>query len=154
MKPDPEMDETLLTVLALSQEGYRGPMTRAVPKRLASTLSRARRLGLVDRDADGLYLTDAGAAYIELKFWRSAVVCVENPVLTVDTDNWAGLSRGHSPDEYDPVQLEIGTRVEFEHTHDPHLAQRIAMDHLTENVNYYYQLAQLEAGGLGPTKPS
>ena len=74
-----------------------------------------------------------------------------NPVVSVDTDNWPGLSRGKTPADYDPIQLEVGTRIEFEHTHNRHVAQRIAMDHLTENSNYYYELAQLEAGALGST---
>ncbi len=60
-----EMIETLLTVLALSQEDYRGPLTRAFPRRLRSTLARARRDGFVERDERGVYLSETGAALVD-----------------------------------------------------------------------------------------
>lgn len=34
-------------------------------------------------------------------------------------------------------QLKIGTKVEMEHTRNPDVARRIAMDHLGENPYYY-----------------
>jgi hypothetical protein len=36
-----------------------------VPKRLATTLRKAKKAGLVDGDDDGLYLTDEGAAAVD-----------------------------------------------------------------------------------------
>jgi hypothetical protein len=44
----------------------------------------------------------------------------------------------------DPEQLEIGTRVEMEHTRDPRIARRIALDHLAELPDYYTRLAKME----------
>jgi hypothetical protein len=38
---------------------------------------------------------------------------------------------------YDPKQLEIGRRVEMEHTSDPEEAEKIARDHLDEKDDYY-----------------
>lgn len=46
--------------------------------------------------------------------------------------------------EYDPDQLEMGTKVEFEHTSNEYIAQRIAKDHLVECPDYYTRLAEME----------
>lgn len=46
--------------------------------------------------------------------------------------------------KYDPMELERGIEVEFEHTDDPRIAKQIAMDHLDEDPHYYSRL--LEAG--------
>ena len=54
-----------------------------------------------------------------------------------------GRSKGRRPSDFDPTQLTIGTKVEMEHTTDRRVAQRIAMDHLTEDRNYYKKLAKI-----------
>ena len=56
-----------------------------------------------------------------------------------------GRSKGRRPSEFDPVQLRRGTKVEMEHTTNRQLAQRIAMDHLTEDPRYYVKLARIHA---------
>ncbi len=43
-------------------------------------------------------------------------------------------------------QLSMGVEVEMEHTNDASLAKEIAMDHLTENPNYYTKLKKIEEG--------
>jgi hypothetical protein len=48
-----------------------------------------------------------------------------------------GRAAGMRPEDFDPVQLEIGTQHELEHTDDWALAQEIAMDHLAEDDQYY-----------------
>jgi hypothetical protein len=58
-----------------------------------------------------------------------------------------GKARGRRPADFDPRQLQIGTRVEMEHTDDPCLAQEIAMDHLTESRNYYVRLLRHHLDG-------
>ena len=40
----------------------------------------------------------------------------------------------------DPTQLSIGVQIEMEHTNDPDIAKEIAMDHLTEDPQYYTKL--------------
>jgi hypothetical protein len=42
--------------------------------------------------------------------------------------------------KYDPHQLAICTRVEMEHTSDPLVARKIAVDHLNEKADYYTRL--------------
>jgi hypothetical protein len=40
--------------------------------------------------------------------------------------------------------LVDGVFVELEHTDDPQKAREIAMDHLTEDPNYYIKLKKIE----------
>jgi 2'-5' RNA ligase len=49
----------------------------------------------------------------------------------------------------DPKELEMGTKIEHEHTKDNALARKIAMDHLAEDPHYYTKLkkAGLEQEG-------
>lgn len=54
-----------------------------------------------------------------------------------------GRSKGRRPSEFDPIQLRRGTKVELEHTSDPKIAERIAMDHLVEDPLYYVKLAKI-----------
>jgi len=49
-------------------------------------------------------------------------------------------SDGMSPSDFDQEQLYNGTQHEKEHTDDVKEAQRIAMDHLAEDANYYVKL--------------
>ena len=44
------------------------------------------------------------------------------------------------PKDFDEAQLKEGIRIEMEHTDDATLAQEIAMDHLTEDKDYYRKL--------------
>ena len=44
------------------------------------------------------------------------------------------------PTNVSPEQLEMGIKVEMEHTNDRNLAREIALDHLTEDPNYYTSL--------------
>jgi len=55
-----------------------------------------------------------------------------------------GLADGMHPEDFEPFDLEWGTRVEREHADDPALAQEIAMDHLVERPDYYERLAGID----------
>jgi 8-oxo-dGTP pyrophosphatase MutT (NUDIX family) len=55
-----------------------------------------------------------------------------------------GLADNKKPEDFDPKQLAAGKEVESEHTSDPHMAQEIAQDHLTEDKNYYLKLKTIE----------
>ena len=52
------------------------------------------------------------------------------------------------PSKVDPHQLKMGIKVEMEHTNDPKVAERIALQHLAEDPQYYTKLtkAGLEEG--------
>lgn len=52
--------------------------------------------------------------------------------------------------DVDPDQLEVGIRVEMEHTNDSKIAREIALDHLAEIPDYYSRLEEMEQGaGVG-----
>lgn len=46
----------------------------------------------------------------------------------------------------DPEELKKGIETEFEHTSDPKMAKKIAMDHLKENPKYYSILGKCMPG--------
>lgn len=48
-----------------------------------------------------------------------------------------GLGDDKSPMNFDPEQVSLGIKVEMEHTDDPMEALEIALDHLTEDPEYY-----------------
>jgi len=56
----------------------------------------------------------------------------------------AGLAKDYDG-SYDAKQLEMGIKVEMEHTSCKLISTRIAMDHLAECADYYTRLAKLEA---------
>lgn len=63
----------------------------------------------------------------------------------VGVKTWPGLSRGRRAKDFEREALRQGTSVELEHTKNRRLAERIAMDHLTEDRAYYKKLAKVEA---------
>jgi len=57
------------------------------------------------------------------------------------------LGAGRSKDfkgEYDPKELEMGIKVEMEHTTDKLISRKIAYDHLAEFSDYYSRLNKME----------
>lgn len=58
------------------------------------------------------------------------------------------LGAGKSKDfkgKYNPKELEMGIKVEMEHTSDPMLSEKIAKDHIVEIKDYYTRLKKMEA---------
>ena len=55
-----------------------------------------------------------------------------------------GESKNDSDEDFDPKQLEMGTKVEKEHTDDERAAREIAKDHLREHPKYYTYLKKME----------
>jgi Protein of unknown function (DUF5661) len=55
--------------------------------------------------------------------------------------------KGFTEKDADSKQLEMGTKVEMEHTTNKILAKRIALDHLAEIPDYYTRLKKMEAEG-------
>jgi len=54
-----------------------------------------------------------------------------------------GFSKGKEFD-YDPKEMEMGMKVEAEHTDNPLLVHKIVLDHLKEHSDYYTKLTSLE----------
>ncbi len=55
-----------------------------------------------------------------------------------------GRAKGMRPSDFDSTELRRGTKHEMEHTTDRKIAERIAMDHLAEDPNYYRKLERME----------
>lgn len=58
-----------------------------------------------------------------------------------------GLADDKSPEDFDPAAVLQGMKVEMEHTDDKNKAIEIALDHLTEDPEYYDKLATIEDHG-------
>lgn len=56
----------------------------------------------------------------------------------------AGLSEGMPDSKFNKKQIELGIKVEQEHTDDKALAKQIAKDHLVEIPDYYTRLKKME----------
>jgi hypothetical protein len=55
--------------------------------------------------------------------------------------------KGLTAADVDADELAMGIEVEYEHTPDKHISQRIALDHLAELDDYYTRLKAMEAEG-------
>jgi uncharacterized alkaline shock family protein YloU len=71
-----------------------------------------------------------------------------------EDDEWKDKMKGgkadkKKPSDFDKKALAQGVRVEMEHTNDKKVAMEIAMDHLTEDPNYYEKLKQVEKSDAG-----
>ncbi len=55
-----------------------------------------------------------------------------------------GLADKKKPSDFDKKKLKQGVKVESEHTSDKEIAREIAMDHLTEDKDYYKKLKTIE----------
>jgi len=55
-----------------------------------------------------------------------------------------GLADKKKPSDFDKKKLATGTKHEMEHTDDPHYAKEIAMDHESEDPDYYEKLKKIE----------
>lgn len=60
-----------------------------------------------------------------------------------------GLADAGPPIGVDPKQVEMGIKVEMEHTSNTDIAREIAYDHLTEDPDYYTKLATIEDENRG-----
>ena len=74
----------------------------------------------------------------------------KTPHLTIEGVNKAkeelpgGVGDFRPDSDFNAKQLKIGTKIEFEHTHDKDKAKEIAKDHLTESPDYYRELEVME----------
>lgn len=50
----------------------------------------------------------------------------------------------YEEEDFDPEQLAKGIEVEMEHTDNPEIAKKIALDHLVEHPYYYDYLEEME----------
>ena len=55
-----------------------------------------------------------------------------------------GKAEGKDPNKYPSDQVDMGEKIEKEHTPDPDVAREISRDHLEEFDNYYTGLNEME----------
>jgi len=53
---------------------------------------------------------------------------------------------------FDEKEVEMGKKVELEHTNNPIISHRITLDHLTEIPDYYSRLKKMEEEGKAAMK--
>lgn len=51
-----------------------------------------------------------------------------------------GVGENTKPEDVNAIQLEVGIAIEYEHTNDKEMATSIALDHLTEDPEYYTKI--------------
>jgi len=51
---------------------------------------------------------------------------------------------GFKEEDADPEELKMGIEIEYEHTPNPKVSKRIALDHLAEISDYYTRLKKME----------
>jgi len=61
-----------------------------------------------------------------------------------------GVGDDKTPSDFDPDTLYKGMQHELEHTSDKEMAVEIAIDHLTEDPNYYNKLEKIEPVQVRP----
>jgi hypothetical protein len=54
------------------------------------------------------------------------------------------VEKGFTEKDADPKELEMGIKVEYEHTDNKEISKRIALDHLAECKDYYTRLDKME----------
>ena len=64
-----------------------------------------------------------------------------------------GLADKKRPEDFDQEQLRAGIAIEREHTTSKHIATEIAMDHLSEDPNYYKKLKKMETESADQPAP-
>ena len=63
-----------------------------------------------------------------------------------------GLADNKQPKDFSQKELKRGVKVEKEHTTDKDTATEIAMDHLSEDTEYYRKLGIMERKTLNQMK--
>jgi hypothetical protein len=69
----------------------------------------------------------------------SGIISKETPNLLK-----GGVADAKKITEFSPNKILQGTKVELEHTSNPNVAKEIAMDHLSEDSQYYNKLDKME----------
>jgi hypothetical protein len=75
---------------------------------------------------------------------EAAIYTLATKHATLMHDGLAGAS-DFTEDDADPRELSSGVEVEMEHTTDPAIAKKIALDHLAEIPDYYSRLSRMES---------
>lgn len=70
---------------------------------------------------------------------------LEQMIYSILSSFLSGGKEPADPATVDPKELEMGVKVEMEHTTDEAIARRIALQHLAEMKDYYTKLKKMES---------
>jgi hypothetical protein len=87
-------------------------------------------------------------AYAESKGWNVPAAEAASYRLATLASHFVAKGKssekGVSEKDVNPDELAMGVEIEKEHTDDPEIAKRIALDHLAEIPDYYTRLKKME----------
>lgn len=78
------------------------------------------------------------------RFIEASKIITEASEACMKDMNGRADKAGTEVGDVDPNELEMGIKIEMEHTDDKKIAFKIALDHLTEIPNYYSRLKKME----------
>ena len=121
----------------------------SVPKTEAINPSKSPASTSGDSDEEPEAGTETSKDTKDITSQKSAKIVTEEdttPKNKKQVVDLTGLStkEGVTARDVDHVQLEKGIKVEMEHTKERKVAERIALDHLTEIPDYYDRLERME----------
>jgi len=152
-------DNAFSQTYASHRNGY---FTYEVMKKLhtpSGDFSRNRRIAADELANAGYHHDDLHEGNLMVDTLGDPKIIDLESIKTIKSDKLpGGLADKKTPKDFDPKALKQGIAVEKEHTTDEQLAQEIAMDHLTEDPEYYKKLKTMEKVAIkereiDPNKP-
>ena len=103
-------------------------------------------LNVKGRQVEAVVPTSWDPHVVNIMFDNGSVVSLhtDNDMVQANEKIPGGLAKGKKPEDFNADALAKGQDVEMEHTDDPNVAREIAMDHLTEDEDYYDKLETIE----------
>jgi len=92
------------------------------------------------------FLTEQEISYSKASVSKEVNGNKEHETKTDFSGNMVGLAdkKHFTEQDANPNELAMGIEVEKEHTADPTIAKKIALDHLAEHKKYYTYLKRME----------
>jgi len=97
------------------------------------------------------FLTEQDISYSKASVSKEENGKKEQETKTNFSGNMVGLAdkKHFTEKDADPNELAMGIEVEKEHTADPTISKKIALDHLAEIKDYYSRLDKMEKEAKG-----
>lgn len=144
VRESPALEERVrMMVWDVPDQPYSQILTRSTRPGVKWQLTHIGRDGQPWGHADLQSVTSA-FKHVDSRDRLRQVVLADGSVLVRKGATRVNPRRRRRVDDYDPAQLLRGTFVELEHTDDPVVAMKIAMDHLDESPLYYVELEKME----------
>jgi hypothetical protein len=91
-------------------------------------------------------LNEQNVSYSKASISKEEDGMKEQKTKTTFSGNLSGMAdkKNFKGQDADPNELAMGIKIEMEHTDDPTIAKKIAVDHLSEIPDYYTRLKKME----------